>query len=542
MIARRTGTLAAVGLALLVTAITILAARRQSASFDEIFMVASGARGFATGEFNLANDHPPAMQYLYGLPVHLSGVNQPEGVYDMRTRFEFARAFYFQAGNDPERIAFWSRLVAALLTGTLVFAVYAFTAAREGPAAGLLAGTLVGFTPDFLGHGGVAYNDVPIVLVFFLALWTIDRAVREPTLARVAIAALTIGAAMAVKFSALALGPIAIALLALEAVSRGRDSAWWRRVAIALPVAVVVFYLTLVLANRGDFSLDMYRQGLAWALFHSGKGHSVPAFLLGRFSDDGFWYFYPVLFLLKTPAALHVLMLMAAGFGLYRLRRAPDAPGAQPRWRSWIRSPYRALTIGVLVFLAILVRANLNIGLRHALPLVPPLLVLTAVGVTRLATGHRRVRQGVYALVALFVTSTLAQYPNFLSYTSEYIVDRDRADHYFADSSLDWGQGLLQLRDWMRENDIPRVYLSYFGSALPEGYGIDYVAMTGYFQIFTPMPDSSAGPLPTPEWMVISATNRAGIYLDGKPFEGFRDIPPQHVIANHLYVYPAPAP
>ena len=75
----------------------------------------------------------------------------------------------------------------------------------------------------------------------------------------------------------------------------------------------------------------------------------------------------------------------------------------------------------------------------------------------------------------------------------------------------------------------------------PAAYGIDYVAMTGYFQIFTPVDPADTVPKPTPEWMVVSATNRAGVYLEQDPFAGFRDIPAAHVIANHLYVYPAPA-
>ncbi len=29
-----------------------------------------------------------------------------------------------------------------------------------------------------------------------------------------------------------------------------------------------------------------------------------------------------------------------------------------------------------------------------------------------------------------------------------------------VDSNLDWGQGLLELRDWMEEHDVERVYLS----------------------------------------------------------------------------------
>ena len=537
----RHATIFAAALALIATAIIVLAARKQSATFDETFLVASGVRGFETGEFVLAADHPPAMQYLYGLPVYLSNpVLPPEPGWDMTNRFIYTRQLWFELGNDPERLAFLSRFVAALIAGALVFTVFAYTARRAGAAAGLLAALLVAFTPDVLGHGGVAYNDVPLVLAIFLAVWAIDRAVREPGPARVALAAFTIGLALSVKFSALVLGPIALVVLGMEGFARGADRAWWRRVGVGVPVAIVVFYLTLVLANRGDFTLDLYRKGMAWALFHSGKGHSVPAYLLGERREAGFWYFYPLIFLFKTPAALHLLMALAAGAGVLALReRVRAARGAGIGWwRPYLTGPYRAMTVTVLVFGWVLLTAKLNLGLRHGLPIVPPLLVLTAVGVVALVRRHARLRMVTALLVALFVASTMAQYPNFLSYTSEYVVDREKADHLFADSSLDWGQGIIQLREWMQANDVDRVYLSYFGSAIPAAYGIDYVALRSYFLMFTPL-DSARLAQPLPRWTVISATNRAGVYFEDDPFADYRDIRPAAVIANHLYVYPA---
>ena len=537
----RRATLCAVLLAVITTIIAVLAARRQSATFDETFLVASGVRGFATGEFVLAADHPPAMQYLYGLPVYLSNpVLPPEPGWDMTNRFIYTRQLWFEMGNDPERLAFLSRMVAALIAGALVFAVFAYTAPRAGSAAGLIAALLIGFTPDVLGHGGVAYNDVPLVLAIFLAVWAIDRAVREPRLTRVALAAFTIGVALSVKFSALVLGPIALVMLAMEGIGRGAEGAWWRRVGLGIPVAVIVFYLTLVLANRGDITLDLYRRGMAWALFHSGKGHSVPAYLLGERNEDGFWYFYPLLFLFKTPVALHLLMAIAAGAGIIALRdrmRAARASGTR-WWRDYLSGPYRAMTVTVIVFGWVLITAKLNLGLRHGLPIVPPLLVLTAVGTVAFVRRHPPLRKVTGLLVALMIASSMAQYPNFLSYTSEYVVDRQKADHLFADSSLDWGQGLIQLREWMQENDVDRVYLSYFGSAIPAAYGIDYIAMRSYFLMFTPM-DSTRIAQPQPRWTVISATNRAGVYFEDDPFAGYREIRPAHVIGNHLYVYPA---
>lgn len=51
------------------------AMRHTSTTFDEILLPAGGARRFATGNFDLVTlFHPPVLQYLYGLPVALSGV------------------------------------------------------------------------------------------------------------------------------------------------------------------------------------------------------------------------------------------------------------------------------------------------------------------------------------------------------------------------------------------------------------------------------------------------------------------------------------
>src|SRR5690242_15458368 len=50
---------------------------RTSASFDEIVFMCVGARGFHLGDFSLAGDHPRLPQYLYGLPIYLSGVSYP---------------------------------------------------------------------------------------------------------------------------------------------------------------------------------------------------------------------------------------------------------------------------------------------------------------------------------------------------------------------------------------------------------------------------------------------------------------------------------
>jgi hypothetical protein len=123
-------------------------------------------------------------------------------------------------------------------------------------------------------------------------------------------------------------------------------------------------------------------------------------------------------------------------------------------------------------------------------------------------------------------------YPWFLSYISEYGPGREENHTVLVDSSLDWGQGLLALRDAMREHNIPSVYLSYFGSALPGGYGIDYVPLTSFF----PLPPGPPLEQP-PVWIAVSATNLSGIYFGGDQFERMRNARPNHVVANTIFLY-----
>src|SRR2546425_1367129 len=63
---------------------TIGAMRHTSTTFDEVITIAAGARGFVTGRFDVVDDHPPLMQYLYGLPVYLTHPSFPSEAADGR--------------------------------------------------------------------------------------------------------------------------------------------------------------------------------------------------------------------------------------------------------------------------------------------------------------------------------------------------------------------------------------------------------------------------------------------------------------------------
>jgi 4-amino-4-deoxy-L-arabinose transferase-like glycosyltransferase len=530
--AARPAVLLALAFALVSGLLAMAASTRNSTTFDEIVMMAGGARGYETGRWDLTPEHPPLTQYLYGLPIWLSNPTlAPEMPFaegealPFGYRYYWSQQFFWLAGNDPERLAFLGRIPAALCAVAMVLLVFGFANRHFGPVAGTFAAGTVAFLPDLLAHSGVAYNDVPLALGYLAALWAADAAARRPGIRTGAVFGLLFGLALGVKFSAVVIGPAAVALLVAEGISRGKDGKWARSVAPAVLAATAATYLTLVAIYRGDPTLAEFFYGLDYTFGHVSEGHGASAYLLGQTSTEGWWYYFPVAFLYKTPAALHLLLLA----GLVAFARS-----ARTGWRDALRAPLRMPVIALVAFGAALFASNLAIGFRYALPVVPILCLIAAAGVARLwEVSARPARALLVVLLVWQAGSVISFYPYFLAYTSEYGSGRDEGHRLLVDSSLDWGQGLLAVRDWMQAEDVDRIYLSYFGSAIPAGYGLDYVPLASFFPLRAPGPE----PEVKPEWIVVSATNLRGVYLPGDPFAVLRGREPDTVLAHTMMVY-----
>ena len=505
-----------------------LAMRRTSTTFDETILVAGGARGYQSGDWSLAPEHPPLTQYLYGLLPHLTGPKYPdEGVFG-KERYRYSSAFFFGVGNDPERMAFLGRLPAVACALLLVVVVFYTTRRRFGDPAALLAAAMVAFLPDVLAHGGVAYNDVPVALAIFSALYLADAAIRQPTIWKGAAFGIVAGLALGTKNSAITIAPIALLLLTEEAVVRRAEREWAVRISLAAAAALLGTYLALVATYRGDFTLHEYRYAIGFVLGQVTEA-KMPGYLLGTTTRGGRWSYFPIAFLFKTSAGFHILLALAALYFGSRVRE----PGLLQRMLS---SPLRVPFTALLVLVPVLLTSELNLGFRYALPALPMLAVLAAVGVARLwRSTTRSLRMVIIAATACLIIHPLSYYPNFLTYISEYGPGRDRNYTVLADASMDWGQGLIQLRDFMREHNIPRVYLSYYGTAWPAGYGIDYVPVLSFFGL----PRLAPSQAPPPRYIVISATNLVGArYFGGTdPYRQYREHDPDYVVGNTMFIY-----
>ena len=499
---------------------------RTSTTFDEIVFPAVGARALHTGDFSMVNDHPRLPQYVLGLPLYLAGVRYPPEdahQWGWYTRYQYAEYLYWAAGNSGEKVTLLSRLVGLAFGALTILATFLFARRHMPPGGALLAATLLAFVPDMLAHSGVAYNDVPLAFGMLVSVYALDALVRQPGARRAALAALAFALTVCMKYSGLVLLPILVVLVGLEAAARGRDAAWARALLRAAGVFAFVAYGVIVALYMGDWRLSEYAAGLAEISF-SVLAEGRTAFLLGESRSGGWWYFFPVAFALKTPVAFHVLAAIAAAAGWAAARGVA--------WRGLASHPARGPAVALAVLVAVTMTSRMNIGMRHALPVLPFACILIAQGVAwAWARGHKASRALVAVAVVAMIASTLRAYPFFISYLSEYAYGRP-VHETLVDSNTDWGQGLVALRSYMSENRIDRVQLGYFGTAVPRGYGIDYVPMPSYFQLADDSP-----PGPRPRYAVVSATLLAGVYMFGDPYAPLRQEKPVAVVGGSLYVF-----
>jgi hypothetical protein len=176
-----------------------------------------------------------------------------------------------------------------------------------------------------------------------------------------------------------------------------------------------------------------YLEGLDWTLADAATGHSFGApYVLGHLdpSRRGFALYYLVHLAVKVPLA--ILVLAAIGLARGRVPRAA-------------RVVVHGFGLALLVFLSL--GNNAQIGLRHAFPLLPGILLEAGVG---LALLRDRSRGTAVALVLALAASVCSYAPDFVPYVNELVLDRTRAHRVVADSNLDWGQARGTLAEWIR--------------------------------------------------------------------------------------------
>lgn len=512
-------------LLLLFWARVLVNVRDQSPTMDEPFHLVRGAAYWRTGDLRLQYEHPPLAHALGGVLLTLDPeVPSPADLFgwDRAYGIDVARHFLGEPGRPLDRMVFLGRWAIPALGLLLAALVSRWAGELFGREAGLAALFLCTFEPNILAHSGLMTTDLAVTCTACGACYTFSRWLDRPTGARLLLAGVTLGLALGAKLSALLLLPaLGLALLWHVWRNKGRLGGLLAGFVALLSLALLVLWALYrfesgVWATTGTWMpMPTYLENLQRLWQHQTTGQS--AFFLGQVSDEGWWHYFPVLLLIKTP--LPLLVLLAVGV----------VAACRSRRTVW---PPVALIFPAFYF-AVSIVSRINIGYRHVLPVVP-FVVLTAAAAFRPASCRARwlapLRTGLVLWMAL---ASLWIHPYYLAYFNELVGGPDQGYRYAVDSNLDWGQDLKRLKTYLDERGIEQVRLSYFGRVSPEWYGIEYDALPD------PLRSSSLpfSPLnPEPGVYGISASSLQ-LMEDPDFFDWFRRRRPTAKVGYSIFVY-----
>ena len=493
----------------------------DSAIVDEVAHIPAAYSYWHYGDMRLNPEHPPLIKDLAGLPLQFLPLKFPDQLAawttDVNGQWESGWNFLYHIGNNADLILFWSRLPILVLGVAFGAVFYRYVRRRWGTAAGLLALLFYALSPNILAHAHYVTTDLGATIFIFIALAAFVRFVEQPSRQNVVILSVALAAANLAKFSAVLLYPflgvmtlIVIVLWRrpLQATARRKRLLGGFLGAAALSVIWIWLYYVPHTINMPEAVQDrlisgVLTQGLSYpvgqvlmAINGFDPLRPLVQYILGvtmvyvRFDGGNVTYFagavtsqsfhgyFPVLFMVKTQVALLLLGLATFGVALARLR--VGAHGLGRRVAESFRGHLALWVLGSFgaFYFAISVLGNLNLGIRHILPVYLPMFVLVAVGTVTLyrqltaSPKWRPAAAGVLtALLVWYAGSTIAAHPHYLSYFNELIGGPNNADQFFSDSNVDWGQDLRRLKTYVSEHpEIKRIGFDYFGGGDPRYY------------------------------------------------------------------------
>jgi len=532
---------------------------KKSATYDEPIHIAAGLSYLETGRVVVSPEHPPLLKELSALVLRQSGVHWPGTAAaaaaangDSKLASSVARSIIVD--NGPDRVLFWARLPLILVATVLVFAIYMLGRRLAGEAVGVGAAFLCAFDPTVLAHSFLVTTDVGVatfLVLFMVALW--DYA-NGPSLARAVVAGSALGAALAAKYSAVILPPLA-ALLMLAAIHWPNESPQvtptaklrgdnerlestrnrllrLRIFAVGFLVMCVAAFLLLQVVYL--FSRNPFQYLKGWGGIYGGHVEGFQGYMAGRLASR-FYSYYAVAFLLKEPIATISLALI----GLVLVVKDKTV---RPLARTFLLLPPAVIVAGYTVM-------SFNIGIRYLIPALPFAYLLGGAALAKMLRSTRRpIQLSAAGLCAWVLLAAVGIYPDHLSYFNEAacVLDEPKklgldggsrcGPTWLDDSNVDWGQGLKQLKDWLDRNAGGReVRLGYFGTVPPEAYGLRYVAMSDEDLL-----DGNASGLYAVSAHIVASTPAVALQSRGGGAEWLKRMRPIAVVGHAFYIFEGP--
>ncbi len=462
----------------------------NSATTDEVVHLSSGISHWHLGRYELGAVNPPLVRIVGAFPV-LSlkpKVDWSTANEDPTVRSDLSVSRKFMEDNAARLTTYFSLARIACIPFSILgmWVCYAWAKAIYGDRAGLFAAFLWCFSPMVLGHGSLITADVGAASLGAAAMFRFRTWLVASSFLNAILLGIVTGFALLTKFIFVPVFPL-IALLVLP-LWRGSDLWPFRcirrdfahltcAVVVSLmvvntlydfegtftPLGAIKFSNKLLRCNPDDYSNETAPNRLSGTLLGmlpvplpilyvqgidmvgndlAPNTMTARSYMMGRWKDGGWWYYYIFGVLVKEPLSILVLGVIATIAHFRSVLPYPIPSKAQ--------LPFRELAIlavpAVVIFVFVSSQTGFNRHLRYVLPAYPFACILIS-SVTQFLDYKKLV---VFA--SLLIASTTFAFPHWLAYYNEAAGGPKNGSNWLLGSNTDWSQDLLRLKRWMNEH------------------------------------------------------------------------------------------
>ncbi|MFM9909694.1 MAG: ArnT family glycosyltransferase [Chitinophagaceae bacterium] len=358
------------------------------------------------------------------------------------------------------------RYITILFTLWLLIYLYFFGNALAGPTAGCWAMLLGAIDPNILAHSRLVTTDLYSALFFVAVIFHLHQWLALRKERHFFYCCIMLAIAQCCKINNILLYPICLsAIIAYQVKSSGEfrtKKILWK---------IIFFILIHLLIINSAFLFYHSGKALASYNFRSnffsnlqfGWFSKIPIPLPQSFIDtydltkyelesfkgtaqnylngelrykNGFWNYYLVCWVVKTPLSVQLLIIATIVSSVLK--------------KAFRRQSILFLIIPILISFIFLSNSSVQSGYRYLLPVLS--LSLIAAGIFIQKMVNRLPSYSATILVLVLGYPALANIKNFIAYTSEWQWPKRNAYLYLSDSNLNWGQRQKKIQQILQQN------------------------------------------------------------------------------------------
>lgn len=508
----------------------------DSITSDELSHIPSGYYYLKTGRYFINPEHPPIVKDIAGLPLLLLKPTFPEisdkinlgseftrWDYPLKSyvmpkklevensQWDWGRLFLFNPNNDPDNIAFWSRLSVIVFNGFFIFLLYIFLTKIWSKRASLIGIFLIVSSQFVISMGSLVIMDfmsslLQIVAIVCFAIYLKNYAQKGKILAWFLFSVLFTSLALLAKFSSVLIIPamflgglIFIIFVQKNGKEVGKFLIRYSSFILSIFFVVAIFYSLHVRNMTNDemitqiiqtYPQELPAQGaevlssfvisnpltkgiaeyILGVIMVGGRMSSAlqKTYFMGRVygSEGAGALYFPILFL--TKLSISALILIFVSLALATWKFISSKIDIKTRLSTFLKNPLSfLLLLFSYLYMVITLSSNLQIGLRHIMPVIISVILLTARKVDLywdLKLFHILKTKFLFFFLSITaLISTLISFPYYLSYYNYFSGGTDNGYKIATDSNYDWGgQDVKKLAEWVKDNNINKIYAHIF--------------------------------------------------------------------------------